>query len=74
MVPPGIQSHLKDEETSKQTCGLVRLDARCPVKPLCHSPSSTGQGRKNTIKGSWVEITTGRDHSPVTIMGKTDST
>jgi len=23
------------------------------------------------MKGSWVEIRTGRDHSPVTVMGKT---
>jgi len=25
------------------------------------------------MKNSWVEIRAGRDHSPVTIMGKTDS-
>jgi len=35
--------------------GLACLDARCPPKLLCHSSSSTGQGRKNT-RGSWVEI------------------
>jgi len=26
------------------------------------------------MKGSWIEIRAGRDHSPVTVMGKTDST
>jgi len=25
-------------------------------------------------KGSWVEIRTGRYHSPITVRGKTDST
>jgi len=36
------------------------LDARCPPKPFYHSPSSAGQGRENIMKGSWVEIRTGR--------------
>jgi len=36
------------------------------------SPSA-GQGSKNMMKGSYVEIKTGRDHSPVTIMDKNDS-
>lgn len=44
-------------------------DAMCSSKPLCHFPSSAGQGRK---KGLWVKIGMGRDHSPVTIKGKTD--
>jgi len=30
--------------------GLAWLDAGCPPKPLYHSPSSTGQGRKNNDK------------------------
>jgi len=37
-------------------------------------PSSAGQGRENTMKSSWVEIRTGRDHSATTAMGKTAST
>ena len=45
-----------------------------PPKPLYHSPSSAGQGRGNMIKGSWVEIRTGRDHPPVTVTDKTDWT
>jgi len=40
---------------------------------LYHSPSSAGQLRENTTKGLWGKIRTGRDHSPITIMGKTDS-
>jgi len=29
--------------------GVAWLGARCPPKPLCHPPSSTGQGRKKKI-------------------------
>ena len=43
----------------------------CPPKLLYHSPSSAGQGRKNTRKGSWVKTRLGRHHSLITIMGKT---
>ena len=38
--------------------GLVWLKARCPLKPLCHSPSSAGQGRKNMVKDLWVKVGT----------------
>jgi len=31
---------------------LAWLDPRCPQKPLHHSLSSSGQGRKNMMKGS----------------------
>ena len=54
-------------------------DARCPPKLLDRSPSSMGQGRKSTMKGSWGEIRAGIyfPHqlfcSPITVMGKTDS-
>jgi len=51
-------------------CGLTRW----PPKPLYHSPSSTEQGRKNTMKGLWVKMRTGRDYSTITIMGKRDLT
>jgi len=53
---------------------LAWINAKCPPKPLYHSPSSTGQGRGNMVKGSRVEIRTGRDHSPITVTDKTDST
>jgi len=57
----------------KNICfGLAWINARCPPKPLYHSPSSAGQGRRSMMKGSRVEIRTGRDHSPITVMDKTD--
>jgi len=37
-------------------------------------PPQLDRREKNTMKGSWVETRTGRDHSPFTVMGKTDST
>jgi len=52
--------------------GLGWINARCPQKPLYHSPSSAGQGRGNMMKGSRVETRTGRDHSPITVTDKTD--
>jgi len=54
--------------------GFTWINARCPPKPLYRCPSSAGQGRGGMMKGSWVETRTGRDHSLVTLMGKTDST
>jgi len=51
---------------------LAWINARCPPKPLCHSASSAGQGRGNTMKGSRVETRTERDRSPVTVTDKTD--
>lgn len=35
---------------------------------------SAGQRRDKITKGLWTEIRAGRDHSAVTVMGKTDST
>jgi len=52
--------------------GLAWINVRYPPKPLYHSLSSTGQGRRNMMKGSRVETKTGRDHSPITVMDKTD--
>jgi len=52
--------------------GLAWLKARCPPKPLS-LPLLNWTGRKYTTKDSWVKIRTGRDHSPTTVMGKTDS-
>jgi len=52
--------------------GLAWTNARCPPKRLYHSPSSAGQGRGNTMKGSRVKTRTGRGHSPFTVTGKTD--
>lgn len=50
--------------------GRPCLDTRCPPKALLSLPSSTGQGRETTKKGSWVNIRTGRDHSSITSIGK----
>jgi len=52
--------------------GLAWINARCPPKPLYHSPYSAGHGRENMMKGSWIEIRTGRDHSATTITDKRD--
>jgi len=51
---------------------LAWINARCPPKPLFHSPSSAGQGRGDTMKGWVVEIRTRRHHSPTTVPDKTD--
>jgi len=56
----------------EQSFDLAWINVRCPPKLLYHSPSSTGQGRGNMMKGSRVEVGTGRDHSPITVMDKTD--
>ena len=69
----------KNEDLKQVLCsvclaGWPWLDSRCPPKPLYHSPSSAGQGREKITKGSWVKVRTGRDHSAITVTGKTDST
>jgi len=51
----------------------VDLDTRCPPKLLYRSLLSIGQGRESITKDAWVEITTGRDQSAITITCKTDS-
>jgi len=51
--------------------GLAWMNARCPPKPLYQSPPQLDRGQKN-MKGYWVEIRAGRDHSVITVMGKTD--
>jgi len=51
---------------------LAWINAICPSKPLYYSPSSAGQGRGNMMKDLRVETRTGRDHSPMTVMDKTD--
>jgi len=45
-----------------------------PTKAALSLSSSSGQERENITKGSWVKIRTGRDHSPITVTNKTDST
>jgi len=48
---------------------LAWINATCPPKLLYHSPSWAAQGRGNIMTGSWIKTRTGRDHSPVTVMG-----
>lgn len=56
------------------SCGGLMLPGnQVPTKAIPSLPSSAGQGRKNTTKNLWVEIRTGRDHSPSTAMGKLDA-
>lgn len=38
-----------------------------------HSPSPARKGREKYNEGSWVKIRTGKDHSPINSMGKTNS-
>lgn len=47
------------------------LDA---TKAVLSLPSSEGWGRENKMKGSWLGIRVGRDHSAITVTGRTDST
>jgi len=51
---------------------MAWISARCPPKPLYHSPSSAGQRKGNMMKSLWVKIREGRGHSPVTVIDKTD--
>jgi len=60
---------------SVENCGGLTLDGQqVPTKAALSIPSSAGQGRENMTKDSWVKIRTGRYHSPITIIGKTDPT
>lgn len=54
--------------------GLTLGGSQVPTKAALPLPSSAEQVRENRTKDSWVEVGTGRDHSPVTVVGKTDST
>jgi len=60
-------------ENSKMLWWFSLAGGQVPTKAAPSLPSSAGQGRKNTMKGSWVETRTGRDHSAIAITGKTDS-
>jgi len=53
--------------------GLTLAGCQVPTKAALLFSLLSGQGRENIIKGSWVKIRTGRDHSAFTVTGKTDS-
>jgi len=52
---------------------LTLVGGQLPTKAALSLPSLAAQGRENTTKGWWVEIRAGRDHSAITVTGKTDS-
>lgn len=56
-------------------CGGLTLDGcQVTVKASPALPSSARHRReKNAMKGLWVKIRAGRDHSPITPMSKRDS-
>jgi len=72
LLLPYHPRHLQTEKHLGCSFFLAWINARCPPKPLCLSSSSAGQGGGNMMKGSRVETRTGRNHSPVTVMDKTD--
>lgn len=53
-------------------CGGLTLTGLQAQQSLSQLPSA-GQGREYIKKDSWVEISKGRDHSPVIIVGTIDS-
>lgn len=56
-------------------CGGLALDGlQVPIKSDPALPSSAGQGRENVMEGLCIEMRAGRDHSSVTVIGKTDLT
>lgn len=61
------------DQILKHCGGLTLAGQQVPIKAALWLPSSSGGGRENTTKGSMVGTNTGRDHTPVTVIGKTDS-
>lgn len=63
---------------AKHRGGLTLAGCQTPTKPLCHSPSSAAQGRKQDGKG-WERMGWDEDKKPLTsyhelpVTGKTDS-
>ena len=60
--------------SSSSSLSWFSLAGQAPTKATLSLPSSAWQGRKNKKKSSWLKIRTGRDHSPITVTGKTDLT
>lgn len=44
------------------------------AKAALSFPSSAGHMTENIMKGLWIEISMGRDQSPVAVMGRADLT
>ena len=60
-------------ENSKMLWWFSLAGGQVPTKAAPSLPSSAGQGRGNMMKALWVKVKIGSDHSPITVMGKTDS-
>ncbi|GAB0179809.1 mitochondrial enolase superfamily member 1 [Grus japonensis] len=57
-----------------QCGGLTLAGGQVPTRAALSLPSFTRQGRKGITKCLWVEIRTGKDHSLIIVMSKTDRT
>lgn len=67
-LPPGYPQGMK----LRVPCGgLTR--AVCPPKQIHHSLPQLNRGGRKYSKSSSVKIRAGRNHSPITVTGKTDS-
>lgn len=59
----------------KYVCGGLTFDGcQMPTEAAPSLLSSVERGRGNITKCSWIEIRAGKDHLPISIMGKTDLT
>lgn len=73
-------SKIQTNNLPSQTCfqtgvgGLTLAACQVLTKAALSISSTTGQGRENISKGSWAGIKAQRDHLPVIIKGKTEST
>ena len=66
--------HQRVPATETMTCRWHWLDIKCPSKSQYHSSPQLDRGGKISTKGSLIKIKTGRNHSQVTITGKTNLT
>lgn len=80
---PWITAVNQLKDISFSFCHYFRFFHPMPVRlwwfdlgrmPALNQRFSTTLSEKNRMKGSWVETRAGRDHLPVIITGKTDST
>lgn len=56
------------------SCGVLTLAGHQVPTTAALSFSSTGKGRQNITKAFWVKIRTGKEHSAIIGMSKTDLT
>lgn len=71
---PNFDEHRKTLKWFKawsEGLDLLWQDARCHQSRFI-TPLLSYMGRENTVKGLWVKIRTGSDHSPDTLMDEID--